>query len=973
VRANSVAGTATLTANGGVGVTPANDGGGGGGAGGSVLVFARTGGLSTLNITANGANGTNADPTGVVHGPGGGGAGGVIYLSSPAGSTSVVRGVNGTTTTAAIPFGAAPGTAGAANTALAESQIPGVISGATCKATLASIAGFGATAEGGRVVLHWETAFELGTAGFHVERLEPISGDYERLNDTLLPALITSPRGGRYTFLDPDAWPRETYSYRLVEQEVWGGTRVHGPYRVTPVEPRQPLAKVASAPELPASHADQGYADPAQGYQAVPHPLVGRGAARRTLAAAPTASSTKSLVAGSAQIPVRRNHLFYASTAQLAQVLDSTEDQVRGWLRNKKLELTTVGRDVAWLPAADAAGILFYGEAIDSLYTLDNIYRVRSNQKGKVMGESAGQAPPATTADTFDDTIRVEQDLFAATVVATDPESDYWYWAGIIGGGIPGWSSRELTLPLPDVAGDGMLKVFLKGAGPGTHPVRVSINGRMLGEGTWNDLADYELRLPVTGAQLQSGDNTLEVRALGDSGNLFYLDRIEVNYRRLARAVNDSLSLKAERDGPLAVEGFSAADIGVFDITDPKRPVHVTAAAVTPGAAGQSVTFTAKQGRRYLTLTGGAIAQATPVPMTAADLGSARDRVDYLVIAPPALREAAQTLADYRQGRALDSRVVGVDEIYDSYNWGVASPHALREFLRWATQSWGVRYVVLAGTGSFDYRDLWGQGELQAPTLMTSTPFGLFGCDNCLVDFNGDGAPDVALGRIPAANEADLQAYLAKVDVYEKEAVPLPQAAAMLLADKSDPAAGYFSRDSDWVAEQLPSEANVSRIYLDQYDDIDAARSLLFAAMNQGTGWVNYLGHGGIDRFGGSQDLLTSDDMGALHSPGPLPVVSALTCAANRFEIPGYAALGEELVLDADGGAIAVWAPTGLSLNEPAVQLNRSLFDAVYQQWAPTLGEAVQQALGDNRRGDEVPAFMLRIYSLLGDPALELR
>ena len=75
---------------------------------------------------------------------------------------------------------------------------------------------------------------------------------------------------------------------------------------------------------------------------------------------------------------------------------------------------------------------------------------------------------------------------------------------------------------------------------------------------------------------------------------------------------------------------------------------------------------------------------------------------------------------------------------------------------------------------------------------MTSTPFGLFGCDNCLADFNGDGAPDVALGRIPAANEADLQAYLAKVGVYEKEAVPLPQAAAMMLADKTGPGSRVF-------------------------------------------------------------------------------------------------------------------------------------------------------------------------------------
>jgi hypothetical protein len=358
--------------------------------------------------------------------------------------------------------------------------------------------------------------------------------------------------------------------------------------------------------------------------------------------------------------------------------------------------------------------------------------------------------------------------------------------------------------------------------------------------------------------------------------------------------------------------------------------------------------------------------------MTAANLKSSRDRVDYLIIAPPVLVDAAQALADYRQDKGLDSRVVGTDEIYDSYNWGIATPHAVREFLRQAARNWDVRHVALVGIGSFDYRNLMGKGEPQAPTLMTSTPNGLFGCDNCLADFDGDGAPDLAIGRIPAASTTDLQTYLDKVKAYEKGQVSLRQAGTLLLADKTDPAAGYFSNDSDWVAELLPAGANASQIYLDR-DEIGSARSLLFQGMNRGAGWVNYIGHGGIDRFGGSSALLASNDMGTLQSTGPLPVVSALTCAANRFEVPGYAALGELLALDADGGAIAVWAPTGLSLNEPAVRLNRSLFAAVFQQWAPTVGEAVQQALRDNTRRQDVPAYMLRIYSLLGDPALKLR
>ena len=963
VRANSITGTATLSANGGVGVTPTNDGGGGGGAGGSILVFARTGGLTSLTVTANGGNGTDADIGGAAHGPGGGGASGVVYLSSAAGSTSVTGGTAGSTVTAGNNYGATSGATGAPNSSLTESQIPGVTSGATCKATLASIAAFGAMVESGRVVLHWETSFELGTAGFHVERLDPLSGDYVRLNDTLLPALITSPQGGRYTFVDPDAWPDKTYTYQLVEQEVWGSARVHGPYTVTPatLSVRTQAATLQSAP---VDEADGAYADPAQGYQAVPHALGSRNVMRTAQTASPMASKNK--VTGMAQIPVRQDGLYSASVAQIAQAMGNAQDDVLKALRNRKLELTVAGKDVAWLPAANDAGILFYGEAIDSLYTLDNIYRLRASQKGAVMDETSQTAPGPVAAGNFADTVIAEQDKFAATVVSTDPESDYWYWEGFIGGNNSNWSTKQFTVSLPDVAGDGKLKVFLKGAGPGTHPVRVSINGQILGEGTWKDLNDYELRLPVTSAQLKSGDNTVEVKALAGSDNMFYLDRIEVKYRRLARAASDRLTLKAERDGPLAVDGFSTTDLYVFDIGNPRKPVHIAKTTVTPGATGQSVTFTAEQGRRYLALTGAAITPAALTPMTAADLQTTRDRVDYLVIAPPTLVDAAQALADYRHGR-----VVGTDEIYDSYNWGIASPYAVRDFLRRADGQWGVRYVVLAGIGSFDYRDLGGKGEPQAPTLLTSTPNGLYGCDNCLVDFDGDGAPDVAIGRIPAASAADFQAYLSKVKAYEQKAVSLRQAGALLLADKRDPEAGNFAQDSDSLATLLPSGMNVGRIYLDQYD-ITTARSQLFAGMNQGVGWVNYIGHGSMDRLSGS-GLLTVGDMGTLRSASPLPVISAPTCVINRFETPDNASLGERLVLDADGGALAVWSATGLSLNSPAVLLDQSMLAAVFQQWTPTLGEAVQQALWDNTRRQDVPAYMLRIYSLLGDPALELR
>lgn len=233
----------------------------------------------------------------------------------------------------------------------------------------------------------------------------------------------------------------------------------------------------------------------------------------------------------------------------------------------------------------------------------------------------------------------------------------------------------------------------------------VSINGHSLGGGSWEGLTNYELRIPVPTSQLQSGDNLVEVRALGGTENMFYLDRIAVQYRRLARAVGDRLTLSAEVTGPLAVDGFSSGEIHVFDITDPKTPRHLTASDPGPRCGGPRCHL---QRQAECALSG--IVQRGHCRRSAGvndrrDLQLATDPVDYLVIAPLGSRDAAQQLADYRQTKGLSSRVVGTDEIYDSFNWGIASPEALREFLRrlagpgaCATSSWLAWVALITGT-----------------------------------------------------------------------------------------------------------------------------------------------------------------------------------------------------------------------------------------------------------------------------------
>ena len=86
-----------------------------------------------------------------------------------------------------------------------------------------------------------------------------------------------------------------------------------------------------------------------------------------------------------------------------------------------------------------------------------------------------------------------------------------------------------------------------------------------------------------------------------------------------------------------------------------------------------------------------------------------------------------------------------LQEIYDEFNYGIADPRAIRAFLGYAYRRWPVRprYVVLAGQGSFDYKDYTGHGDCLVPPLMVNTPYGLFASDVGLADVSADGVPEM--------------------------------------------------------------------------------------------------------------------------------------------------------------------------------------------------------------------------------------
>ena len=143
IRADSLTGTGTLTANGANAYNgTANDAGGGAGAGGTIVVLSANGGESGLTLQANGGSGGNAwstDPysLGDRHGPGGGGGGGVIFVSGTPAGSSLSGGASGLTLNPGVPYGSTAGTSGAVTTNATLGQVTGIQSSSLCTPDLA--------------------------------------------------------------------------------------------------------------------------------------------------------------------------------------------------------------------------------------------------------------------------------------------------------------------------------------------------------------------------------------------------------------------------------------------------------------------------------------------------------------------------------------------------------------------------------------------------------------------------------------------------------------------------------------------------------------------------------------------------------------------------------------------------------------------------------------------------------------------
>jgi len=634
------------------------------------------------------------------------------------------------------------------------------------------------------------------------------------------------------------------------------------------------------------------------------------------------------------------------------------------------------GESDGTLDAGDA--VEFYGTGVDTPFTDSRAYWItagtgRGLRLPVVEARTAGTPAGASFTHIVE---RKDREIFFAALQNGDEEN---FFGPLIMDGAA--TTQLLTLPNvadpPGAAAE--LEVSLQGvtalAAADDHRVGVLVNGVDVGEMVFDGRTVAVASFPVPHALLTSGDNTVSFEPRGGADDISLIESVRLAYQRAYRADGSQVTLTAAAGQTLTITGFTSAAVRIFDVTGDVASRELLGTVAADGGAW-SINFTVPGGtpRRLFVTTSDVVAspaaEQTNVPSTLHQAGQAGDVV---MITDAAFASALTPLKNLRQSQGYAVQIVDVEDIYDEFAYGQKTPTAIRDFLRRAAKSWSrpPRFVLLVGNATTDPRDYQGLGEPDlVPTRIVATDVLETASDDWFVDADGDGFADLAaVGRLPARTAAEVATMVDKIVGYELSSPESWHRSVLLVSDdgrndlgEGDPAA--FATTNADAGTLVPSDYQVNHLRRDQ--DPNPSQTLR-TRLSEGAVLVSYQGHGSVDVWRGN--LLTAADAATLDNGSRLPLVVAMTCFNGFFHgLFPEESLAEALVRAPRGGAIGVWASSGMTDAAWQASMDRELFRQVFRGNWTSVGDALRAAKKVVGNQD-----VRRTWIFFGDPALRLK
>lgn len=617
-------------------------------------------------------------------------------------------------------------------------------------------------------------------------------------------------------------------------------------------------------------------------------------------------------------------------------------------------------------------------------------------------------------------TVHQEQDNYYDRLSQVEADSlprDHWFFDS----GLSAGQQRDYTinLPHPDPLAiqRAQVRVMLHGKTynndppPQIHRVFILVNNHNIpslecsSEDGWSDQTKRLVQTifdeeGIFNSQLIDGTNTLTVfnpgPGIGENDAIF-LNWFEIAYQRSYRAQDNFIQFTRQQDLPqdtlydFTIEGFSRPDIEIYKLGVSKIVSFESYYwEDEPGEGYYVVHFQDRipVEEEYIALTPDkkkipkAIIRDVPSDLTAPDDGGA----DYIIIADSSFveNERWQEFITIRERDEEISRVklINVQDIYDEFNYGIKSPYAIKNFLRFAFENWDKPpfYVLLVGDGSWDQKDRRGDGGNLLPVYYTQCEkWGATASDFWYTLISGeDLIPDLAIGRFPVRTNLELDNILDKIFEYEEQTeFDEWRNKCLFITGIPSSQTDFVTKTEEMIRDCVSPYYDVLRLRTgNPSDPFYGGTTRLKTYFEDGAVIVNFSGHGG-GAIWSDNSLFRIQDVARLHNQGRYPfIMNPTPCFITAFDTPtAHGTLGEEFLMAPNKGAIAVWGATGLGWFLHGTYIGEELIRALLDGTHPTLGEAINRAkINYWASYSYAPQAFANVHqmTLLGDPGLRL-
>ncbi|MCK6471413.1 MAG: C25 family cysteine peptidase [Planctomycetes bacterium] len=834
------------------------------------------------------------------------------------------------------------------------------------------------------VLLTWRCASENENLGFRVwRRLAGTGNEWTLLDKDLVPGRLSDAHPSQYRWFDEGG--SDCYEYRLESVDVHGHGESFaraaqaGRFEVLGTPTPEAVSALAEARARVASRERaQNLAaafDAQRGPNAAAH---GRSDSARVVSLAQASPEGTSLPSGAASRgtqdpsgdgsgPQKRPFKALKAVYGEAGVLRIPGGEFAAGFEPSKVDVLRSGRPLPVL-GLNGGDVIVFGPGYRDRYTTRDALFLAKNAK-PLLAEAPGVASGLFEAGAAETAV--------ADTAKLNFHDVYFDW-GLRPLDYPPWfsnqyltndSTRTFALATPGALDDAAtlsVRIWNFGRPSGTPPhgtLRAFVNGTPCGEAAWNgDANALELTFAVPGNVLNDGPNTIDLQTpdLGVPSYLSLLHSMSITYRRVLDAAA-AADFQATGNALYEVTGLKDGSLWVVDASDPYKAKQIAYEARADSGSFVARFRAPQQAERVLVVPVGA---ESGVESLALCKIARAPKCGYLAVGSLEYEDALKPLLKARKKEKLKPKFAETEALFDAYNFGRYGPAAIRNAVRDRKPD----FLLLVGRSHWDYQDLEGLGlDPMVPTFLEATgEFAEAPCDALL----GDG--HAAVGRYPVLTPNELSIAIERTLSYKAGA---SGGAALMAADRLDPAAGDFAAEAEAITTAVPEHV-WRRAYLGlTHATADGVGDALRDAANGEAELIVYVGHGSSSKLSKETIMTVADAAGWT---GNVVFVQS-TCTPNYFihNVPGYYSIAEALLTQPQGGIAASLGTTTYLASPPASEFMKELLNASRTpgvRWGEAL-RAAQRAL-EARAETAAPGDaqtyrdLAKTESLLGDPAL---